>query len=113
MSRAEKEFEGLRGAMGVLGVSPHPLLTAVEVLVHRLEPAHIIMCVGHQVHVQHVRLHLGACLHRDPKHKHTYPVNNPKVKRQAAVGRWGGHKVSLDLEASDSGGARPSQGGHT
>lgn len=47
--------------------SPPALLTAIKVLVHSLEPAHIVMRVGHQVHVEHVRMHHGACLHRDPK----------------------------------------------
>jgi hypothetical protein len=41
------------------------------------------MGVGHQVHIEHVWLHFGTCLHRDPKHTHTYPVSNPGVKRQA------------------------------
>lgn len=62
--------------MGFPGTSPHPLLTSIKVLVHGFEPAHVIMCVRQQVHVQHVRLHCGACLHRDPKH--TYLVNNPR-----------------------------------
>ena len=74
--------------MGVPGVTPHPpLLTAIKVLVHRLEPAYIIMCVRHQVYIQHVRLHLRACLQQGPQ-THTDSVSNPKVKRQAAVGGW-------------------------
>lgn len=72
--------------MGVPGIRPHPLLTAIKVLVHCLEPAHVIMRVGHQVNVEHVRLHHGACLRRHPKRTLTHPVPYPKVKRQAEVG---------------------------
>lgn len=78
--------------MGIPGVSPHPLLTAIIVLVHRLEPTHVIMCVGHQMHVEHVRLYRGACLHRDPKYTLAHPVTYPKVKRQAGVGLVAGQQ---------------------
>lgn len=84
MSKTQKRSEGLKGATGVPGANPHALLTAIKVLVHSLEPAHIIMCVGHQVHVEHIRLYYRACLHRDPKY--THPVSYPKVKRQLGVG---------------------------
>ena len=72
--------------MGVPGATPHPpLLTAIEVLVHRLEPAYIIMCVRYQVYIQHVWLHLRACLHRDPKHTFTLSVT-PRLRGRL---QWG------------------------
>lgn len=71
------------------------------------------MCVGHQVHVEHVRLHHGACLHRDPKYTLTYPVIYPKVKKQAGVGLVTRYKINFDLEVTERGQARPSQEEHT
>lgn len=42
--------------MSEMVVAPPPPCTSIEILVHCLQPAHVIVCVGDEVDVQHLRL---------------------------------------------------------
>ena len=46
-------------------------LTSIEVLVDSFQPSDVVVCVRHQVDVQHVRFDGGTCLENGVKHSST------------------------------------------